>query len=54
MADETENIKSMNKSQRLCWHYVMDIHDPEHYWYSLGLGKSFKSKIELLDHLHSL
>ena len=24
----------MNKNQIICWHYVLDIHDPESVWYS--------------------
>lgn len=27
-------IEDMNDNQRITWHYVMDIHDPEDYWYS--------------------
>ena len=22
------------EAERITWHYVMDIHDPENYWYS--------------------
>lgn len=25
----------MNENQEICWHYVMDIHNPEDVWYSL-------------------
>ena len=27
----------MNKKQTICWHYVMDIHEPEEYWYSVHI-----------------
>lgn len=39
MTDEMLNIvwDLMNDNQRTTWHYIMDIHDPETYWYSLGL-----------------
>jgi hypothetical protein len=32
-----DEIRSMSESEAITWHYVLDIHDPENYWYSLGL-----------------
>ena len=30
----------MNDYQYITWHYVMDIHEPEDYWYSLSRMKN--------------
>ena len=30
----SSEIKDINDNQTTTWHYVMDIHDPESYWYS--------------------
>ena len=37
MVDETENLYSMNESQIMSWHYVIDIHEPNYPWYSIEL-----------------
>ena len=39
MTEKILNIEGhlMTDTVRTAWHYVMDIHDPENYWYSLGL-----------------
>ena len=31
-----EDILGMSRAQVLVWHYVMDVHDPENYWYSIS------------------
>lgn len=30
-------VQDMNEKQTICWHYVMDIHEPEEYWYSVHI-----------------
>ena len=36
--------REMTQIQRITWHYVMDIHEPEEFWYSsymIYLGETF-------------
>ena len=41
MTSKILNIEGvfMTDTQRTAWHYFMDLHDSENYWYSLGLIK---------------
>ena len=34
--NEVQRI-DMTDGQRIAWHYLMDIHEPGEYWYSIGL-----------------
>ena len=33
----TRSETTMNEVNDITWHYVMDIHEPAEYWYSIGL-----------------
>lgn len=40
MTDEMPNIVQddlMNENQTICWHYILDIHQPHEIWYSVHI-----------------